>query len=72
MKYVCDPCFDTYFSGSWNDIPGTVLPTIQTPCMACLQLVTPGIELKGHWINDVALQGRVFRPVVQESVSGSL
>lgn len=71
MKYVCDSCFDTYFSGSWNDIPGTVLPTIQTPCAACSQLVTPGIELTGHLIADIALVGRTFRSV-QESVSGSL
>lgn len=70
MKYICESCFFLYPSGSIGDIPGTVLPTSPSVCAKCLQLITPGIELTGHMVDDLVL--KMASAPVALLVSGSV
>lgn len=71
MRYICDYCFDLWPSGSINDIPETVLPTIASECSVCLVMVPQGLEPTGHICDD---QLPVLFPPIMVSgsfVSGS-
>jgi hypothetical protein len=72
MKYVCDPCFDLFPSGSISDIPDTLLPTIATFCQICGTLIQQGMEPTGHMVSDCIPALLFPLPPVSGSVSGSL
>ncbi len=52
MKYICDPCFlgfESVFSGSMSDIPGTEYPTLELLCAHCSCYIIPSAS--GHFVN---------------------
>ena len=45
MRHICDACFEAFPSGSLQDVPGRVMPTIPVPCDRCQTELSGGHDV---------------------------